>query len=133
MKIVISPDSFKESLSSKQVCTVIKKGLSETLSDVDFELIPIADGGEGMMQTLCDVLPNEYASEISSVEVRHPFIETNSTISARFAFIPHKKLIIVESAEAVGTRPHSNRKTQPFVCFYIRIGRNAYTYKRAVY
>jgi glycerate kinase len=54
MKIVIAPDSFKESLTAKQVCTAIESGMKRILPDAQYYLIPVADGGEGTVQSLVD-------------------------------------------------------------------------------
>lgn len=56
MHILLAPDSFKESLSAKQVAEALKKGFQEALPDATFDLLPIGDGGEGTMDTLADVL-----------------------------------------------------------------------------
>ena len=56
MHILLAPDSFKESLSAKQVAEALKKGFQEALSDATFDLLPIGDGGEGTMDTLAGVL-----------------------------------------------------------------------------
>ena len=47
MKIVIAPDSFKESLSAAEVCAEIEAGFREIWPDAAYTLIPMADGGEG--------------------------------------------------------------------------------------
>ena len=54
MKIVIAPDSFKESMSGKVACEAIEKGLKKILKDAIFEKVPMADGGEGTTQSLVD-------------------------------------------------------------------------------
>ena len=56
MHILLAPDSFKESLSAKQVAEALKKGFQEALPDATFDLLPIGDGGEGTMDTLAGVL-----------------------------------------------------------------------------
>ncbi len=45
MKILIVPDSFKGSLSSRLAANAIAEGIKDL--EVDFEKIPMADGGEG--------------------------------------------------------------------------------------
>ena len=55
MKIVLAPDSFKESLSSFEVCNALKTGLLKELPDIQVVLSPIADGGEGTVETLLTV------------------------------------------------------------------------------
>lgn len=52
MKIVIAPDSFKGSLTALKVGTIIKEAFSKELPDVNLEVIPMADGGEGTLDTL---------------------------------------------------------------------------------
>ncbi|WP_051369105.1 glycerate kinase [Psychromonas arctica] len=54
MKIVIAPDSFKESLTAKQVCRAIETGFKRVFPDASYDLIPVADGGEGTVQSLVD-------------------------------------------------------------------------------
>ena len=56
MHILLAPDSFKESLSAKQVAEALKKGFQEALPDATFDLLPIGDGGEGTMDTLAGIL-----------------------------------------------------------------------------
>lgn len=46
MKIVIAPDSFKESLSAEKCCQAIKAGFSTLFPDAHYICLPIADGGE---------------------------------------------------------------------------------------
>ena len=54
MKIVIAPDSFKESLTAKQVCTAIETGFKRVFPDATYYSIPVSDGGEGTVQSLVD-------------------------------------------------------------------------------
>lgn len=51
-KIVVAADSFKGSVSSDQVCRVIKKAMLDSLKNVDVVCVPIADGGEGTIEVL---------------------------------------------------------------------------------
>lgn len=43
MKIVIAPDSFKESLSADKCCQAIKAGFSTVFPDARYVCLPIAD------------------------------------------------------------------------------------------
>lgn len=52
MKIIISPDSFKGSLSARQVSEAIRDGVLRALPDAEAVLIPLADGGEGTVEAL---------------------------------------------------------------------------------
>jgi len=52
MKIVIAPDKFKDSLSAIKVCENLVNGLTNQESTIDFISCPMADGGEGSLETL---------------------------------------------------------------------------------
>lgn len=52
MKIVIAPDSFKESLSAVSVAACIEKGFREIFPDAAYVTLPLADGGEGTVDVL---------------------------------------------------------------------------------
>lgn len=54
MNIVIAPDSFKESLTAQQVCQAIATGISRVFPDSELQMVPVADGGEGTVQSLID-------------------------------------------------------------------------------
>ena len=54
MKVVIAPDSFKESLSALQVAAAIEAGMREVFPDAEYVKVPVADGGEGTVQALID-------------------------------------------------------------------------------
>lgn len=56
MKIVIAPDSFKESLSAIEVAEMIKAGFSQVYPDSEYALLPVADGGEGTVNAMVDAL-----------------------------------------------------------------------------
>jgi len=60
MKILVAPDSYKGSLSSKQVCQAIEEGLLKACEGV-FEVVkvPIADGGEGTVDAFLSALGGE--------------------------------------------------------------------------
>lgn len=68
MKIVIAPDSFKESLSALEVANAIEQGLRQVISDCDIVKIPVADGGEGTVQSMVDAT----GGSIVSLEVMGP-------------------------------------------------------------
>ena len=54
MKIVIAPDSYKESLSALEVATQIELGFREVFPDADYVKVPMADGGEGTVQAMIE-------------------------------------------------------------------------------
>ena len=52
MKIVIAPDSWKESLSALEVATAIEQGFREIYPDAEYVKLPVADGGEGTVEAM---------------------------------------------------------------------------------
>jgi glycerate kinase len=54
MKIVIAPDSFKESLSALEVAAAIEAGMREVWPHAQYVKVPVADGGEGTVQAMID-------------------------------------------------------------------------------
>ncbi len=52
MKFVICPDSFKGSLSSREVARSIHRGLKKVIPEAEYTIFPMADGGEGTIDTL---------------------------------------------------------------------------------
>ncbi|WP_087607178.1 glycerate kinase [Klebsiella pneumoniae] len=52
MKIVIAPDSYKESLSASEVAQAIEKGFREIFPDAQYVSLPVADGGEGTVEAM---------------------------------------------------------------------------------
>ena len=59
MKVVIAPDSFKESLSAAEVAAAIARGWARVFPDAELLLRPMADGGEGTVDVLLSSLGGE--------------------------------------------------------------------------
>jgi len=96
MKIVIAPDSFKESLSAQQVCEAIACGIRQIHEDVEIETIPMADGGEGTV----DALVAATGGTISHATVTGP---TGAPVVARWGMLGgDHETAILEMASASG-------------------------------
>lgn len=54
MKIIIAPDSYKESLTAMEVAEAIETGFKKIFADAEYVKLPMADGGEGTVQSLVD-------------------------------------------------------------------------------
>ena len=52
MKIVIAPDSYKESLSALEVAQAVEAGFRQVFPDAEYVLVPVADGGEGTVDAM---------------------------------------------------------------------------------
>lgn len=64
MNILIVPDSFKGSLSSKEVCENIKAGI-DNIQKHNIICLPFADGGEGFGECLCNFVMAIYFTHIA--------------------------------------------------------------------
>ena len=62
MRILIASDKYKGSLTATQVAQTISQALRETLPEVDCDLCPIADGGEGTTEAMVTALGGEWLS-----------------------------------------------------------------------
>jgi glycerate kinase len=94
-KIVIAPDSFKDSLSAQGVADAIALGLAEVWPDAQLIKCPMADGGEGTVESVlaaCD-------GELRRTDVRGPLGET---VNAAWGWLPQNHTAIIEMAEASG-------------------------------
>lgn len=95
MKIVIAPDSFKDSLSAQGVADAIALGLADVWPDAQLIKCPMADGGEGTVESIlaaCD-------GELRRTHVRGPL---GKTVDAAWGWLPQSHTAIIEMAEASG-------------------------------
>ncbi|MFI3227657.1 MAG: glycerate kinase [Clostridia bacterium] len=65
MKIVVAPDSFKGSLSAQNICDITETAAKKILGDVEIIKVPMADGGEGTVESVLDALNG--TAEIATV------------------------------------------------------------------
>lgn len=95
MKFVLAPDSFKESMTAKEVCQAMENGIRKVLPDAKIISVPMADGGEGTMDSLIDATNGQkYA-----VKVTEPL---GTPVTAHYGILGDQKTAIIEMAEASG-------------------------------
>ncbi|AZK92380.1 Glycerate 2-kinase [Lactobacillus helveticus] len=58
-KYVLAPDSFKESMTAKEVCEAMSKGIKKADPTADIISVPMTDGGEGTVDSLVDATQGE--------------------------------------------------------------------------
>jgi len=58
-RILIAPDKFKGSLSAFEICEILKSEINSAKPEVEIELCPLADGGDGSLEILATYLPLE--------------------------------------------------------------------------
>src|SRR5699024_10134269 len=94
-KVLIAPDSFKESLSAIDVSNAIKLGFQEIFPEWEYKIFPVADGGEGTLEALHKIL-NILLKTVKTID------PLGNKISAQYGITENKQTAIIELAEAVG-------------------------------
>lgn len=95
MKFVLAPDSFKESMTAKEVCQAMENGIRKVLPDAKIISVPMSDGGEGTMDSLIDATNGQkYA-----VKVTEPL---GTPVTAHYGILGDQKTAIIEMAAASG-------------------------------
>jgi len=99
MKLVIAPDSFKESLDAQQVAFAIERGFQSIFPEIHTVCVPVADGGEGTTEALVAATAGVQISE----SVRGPLGEPLNAIWGLLGEQPNTALTaVVETAAASG-------------------------------
>lgn len=95
MKIVLAPDSFKGSLTAAQVCAAMEEGIRRFLPRAEIVPAPMADGGEGTVQSLVDATGGEFVLKA----VTGPL---GGSVQARFGILGDSQTAVIEMAAASG-------------------------------
>ena len=95
MKIVIAPDSFKECLTAAQVAQAIETGLKQVLPDAMYVKVPVADGGEGTLQSLVDATGGKLIETMVTGPMGEP-------VPACFGLLGDGETAVIEMARASG-------------------------------
>lgn len=97
MKIVLSPDKFKNSLTGLEFCDAVEAGIKAITPDVEIVKLPLADGGDGTIEVV-----NYYLKgEVINVEVSNPFFKP---VMASYLYSDSSKTAFIEMAEASGVK-----------------------------
>ena len=94
-KIVIASDSFKGSISAAEVAACGERAVHRLFPDCEVVQLPVADGGEGTVETLTAALGGQ-----SVATVVHDPLER--LITAQYGLITKEKTAIIEMATASG-------------------------------
>lgn len=95
MKIVLAPDSFKGNLTSLQVASALEKGIKRVIPNANCIKVPMADGGEGTVQSLVDATGGKFVHK----RVKGP---AGKPVTARYGILSDGKTAAIEMAEASG-------------------------------
>lgn len=108
MKIVIAPDSFKGSLTALEVANAMEEGLRKYNKNFIIEKIPMADGGEGTVESLVSLTNGE----IITVEVKDPLMRG---IKGFYGLLGDKKTAVIEMAAASGLPLLKENERNPLI------------------
>lgn len=108
MRILIAPDSFKESLSAVKVAGAISEGIVQEVPDAEIKCIPMADGGEGTVEALV-VATGGKIIPCSSVDA------LNRPIQSFYGVLGNGKTAVIEMAAASGIELLSPGERNPLI------------------
>lgn len=101
-KFVVIPDSYKGTLTSKTVCSVMQRKILEHFPTAEVVCIPVADGGEGSVQAFLEAM----GGELVQVQVHGPYGES---VNSFYGLLPDGTAVI-EMAAAAGLPMVGNNK-----------------------
>ena len=116
MNILLSPDSFKGTLTSSEVCDIIESALRNRIPDCNVIKLPAADGGEGLCSSFANFIDGEWVS----AESKDPF---NSPMRAEY-YMLKSGAAVIETASVPDFRSRATEPTRPLrllrasVCLY---------------
>jgi glycerate 2-kinase len=108
MKIIVAPDSYKGSLSAKEVAEYMEQGIKEAMPEADVIRIPLADGGEGTV----DAAISATNGQLHQVEAIGPLGEP---VTAVIGILGDRQTAVIEMAEASGLMLVPKQRLNPLV------------------
>ena len=106
MKVIISPDSFKGTMSSVDAAETIEKGLKQLNKQIETVCLPVADGGEGTLEALVAATSGEFVE----VTVCDPI---GRIIQAKYGVLGDGNTCVIEMAQASGIMLLSEDERNP--------------------
>jgi len=94
-RIVAAPDSFKGSLTAKEVAEALEAGIKRYDNSIEVIKVPMADGGEGTVQSMVDAT----GGHMISVTVKGPML---SEVEAFYGILGDGRTAVIEMAAASG-------------------------------
>lgn len=95
MKIIISPDSFKGTMTAFEAANAIKRGIEKVDDSIEALILPVADGGEGTAEILAQAT-NGYLLDAAVLD------PIGREIMASYAVLGDDKTCVIEMAAASG-------------------------------
>jgi glycerate kinase len=106
MRVLIAPDKFKGALNAREVAKNIADGIHDILPDAGIEIVPMADGGEGTAEAICEARGGSWLK----CKAHDPL---GREIEAHYAWIEDGRLAVMEMSEAAGMRRVAENEREP--------------------
>ena len=90
MKFILAPDSFKESMTSKDACNAMERGIKKVIKDAICIKVPMADGGEGTVEALVEATEGRFVSAVVTDPLGH------RKINATYGILGNGEKAIIE-------------------------------------
>lgn len=103
MKFVLIPDSFKGTLSSSQICSILKEEIERFSPEADVVSVPVADGGEGTVAAFLEAV----GGSLIPVTVKGPFFED---MKCSYGVLKDGITAVIEMASCAGLPMVEGRK-----------------------
>ena len=107
-KFILAPDSFKGSLSSKEVALALEAGIRDVIPEAEVLKVPMADGGEGTVEAVVEAVGGEYKRAI----VKSPVM---IDIEAVWGLIENGQTAVIEMAATSGLPLIPPEKRNPLI------------------
>ncbi len=107
MNILIAPDSFKDSLSATEVCRFIESGIRKALINPNITCVPLADGGEGFVQSIIDATNGR----LIKAKAHDPLMRE---IDAEYGLLGDNETAIIEMSKVSGLELLSSKEKDPW-------------------
>lgn len=108
MRIIIAPDSFKESLAAPEVAQAIAEGVKRVFPEAETLSVPLSDGGEGLTSTLVAATGGREFSATVTGPLGEP-------VRASWGLLGDGLTAVVEMAQASGLFLVPTEKRNPFI------------------
>ncbi len=115
MRILLAPDSFKHSLSARKVCIHLTKGIQRVYPDVEIISKPMADGGEGTVESLV----TSTKGRVNQASVHNPLMRK---IRSFYGILGDGETAVIEMSAASGIELINSRERNPWLTTTYGVG-----------
>lgn len=108
MNILIAPDSFKDCMSAREVALALRRGILKILPDANLIVLPMADGGEGTVESVIDATGGQRVE----IRVKDPLMRE---ISSFYGITGDGSTAVIEMAAASGLELLEPEERDPWI------------------